>query len=105
MQSLSETPGLNSIVKVPFTYVCRTLYGPLVLLPNLQCFSSFSEVSFVEGYSRIDNAFDFLLCDLVFVPISNQRNIKENVSVECETSGATCQGRMYCCSHGLHSNG
>jgi hypothetical protein len=38
MLSLSEMPGLNSIVKVPFTCVCRTLYGPLVLLPNLQGF-------------------------------------------------------------------
>jgi hypothetical protein len=35
MLSLSEMPGLTSIVKVPFTCVCRTLYGPLVLLPNL----------------------------------------------------------------------
>jgi hypothetical protein len=39
------------------------------------------------------------------VPISNQRNIKEHVPVECETSGATSQDRMYCCSHGMHSNG
>jgi hypothetical protein len=38
MLSLSETPDLNSIVRVPFTCVCRTLYGPLVLLPNLQGF-------------------------------------------------------------------
>jgi hypothetical protein len=34
MLSLSETPGCNSIVRVPFTFVCRTLYGPLVLLPE-----------------------------------------------------------------------
>jgi hypothetical protein len=33
--------GLNSIVRVPFTCVHRTLYGPLVLLPNLQGFSFF----------------------------------------------------------------
>jgi hypothetical protein len=38
MLSLSELPGLNSIVKVPFTCVCRTLYGLLVLLSNLQGF-------------------------------------------------------------------
>ena len=56
-----------------------------------------------EGYSHIEDAFDFFECDfhvlnmLVFVPISNQRNIKENVPVECETSQATSQGRMYCC--------
>ncbi len=36
MLSLSEMPGLNSIVKVPFSCVYRTLYGSLVLLPNLQ---------------------------------------------------------------------
>jgi hypothetical protein len=59
MLSLSETPGLNSIVKVPFTCVCRTLYGPLVLLPNLQDFH-FSLVPFVEGHTCIDNAFGFL---------------------------------------------
>jgi hypothetical protein len=34
MMSVSETSGLNS--EVPFTCVCTTLYGPLVLLPNLQ---------------------------------------------------------------------
>jgi hypothetical protein len=39
MLSLSEMPGLIS--KVPFTCVCRTLYGPLVLLPNLQVFHFF----------------------------------------------------------------
>jgi hypothetical protein len=38
MLSLSEMPGLNSIVKVPFICVCRTLYGPLVLCPNLRVF-------------------------------------------------------------------
>jgi hypothetical protein len=38
MLRLSETPGLNSIVKVPFTCACRTLYSPLVLLHNLQGF-------------------------------------------------------------------
>jgi hypothetical protein len=59
MLSLSEMPGLISIVKVPFTCICRTLYGPLVLLPNLQGFH-FSLVPFVEGHSCIDNAFDFL---------------------------------------------
>jgi hypothetical protein len=41
MLSFSEMPGLNSIVKVPFTCVCRTLYGPLILLPNLQGFHFF----------------------------------------------------------------
>jgi len=41
MLSLSAMPGLNSIVEVPFTCVCRTLYGPLVLLPNLQGFHFF----------------------------------------------------------------
>jgi hypothetical protein len=35
MLRLSEMPGLNPIVKLPFTCVCKTLYGPLVLLPNL----------------------------------------------------------------------
>ncbi len=37
--SESEMPGLNS--KVPFTCACRTLYGPLVLSPNLQGFYLF----------------------------------------------------------------
>jgi hypothetical protein len=41
MLSLSETPGLKSIVKVPFTCVCKTLYGTLVLLSNLQGFHLF----------------------------------------------------------------
>jgi hypothetical protein len=59
MLSLSEMPGLNSIVKVPFTCVCRTLYGPLVLLLILQVFH-FSSVPFVEGHSHIDDTFDFL---------------------------------------------
>jgi hypothetical protein len=58
--SLSEMPGLNSIVKVPFTCVCRTLYGPLVLLPNLQGFH-FSLAPFVEGHSCINNISGFLL--------------------------------------------
>ncbi len=39
--SLSETPGCNSILRVPFTCVCMTLYGPLVLLPNVQGFRFF----------------------------------------------------------------
>ncbi len=59
MLSFSETPGLNS--KVPFTCVCRTLYGPLVLLPsNLQDFLSFLKYPLFEGHSCIDDAFDFL---------------------------------------------
>jgi hypothetical protein len=33
MLSFSEMPGLNS--KLSFTRACRTLYAPLVLLPNL----------------------------------------------------------------------
>jgi hypothetical protein len=41
MLSLSEAPGLNSIVKIPFACVCRTLYGPLVILPNLGGFHVF----------------------------------------------------------------
>jgi hypothetical protein len=40
MWSVSETSGLIS--KVPFTCVCKTLYGPLVLLSNLRGVSSFS---------------------------------------------------------------
>jgi hypothetical protein len=109
MLILSETLDLNS--KVPFTCVCRTLYGPMVLLPNLRGFSSLLKYPLFEGHSRIDNVFDFLLCDfhvlnvLIFVPISNQMNIEEHVPVECETSQATSQGRMYCCFHGMHSNG
>ena len=59
MLSLSDTPGLNYIVKVPFTCVCRTLYGLLVLLPTLRVFH-FSLVPFVEGHSCIDKAFGFL---------------------------------------------
>ncbi len=104
------TSGLIPIAKVPFTCVCRTLHGPLVLLPNLQGFHFLLNYPLLRD-SHIDNAFDFLLCDfhlfnvLVFVPISNQRNIEERVLVEWKTSGATSQGRMYCCSHGMHSNG
>jgi hypothetical protein len=41
MLSLSKMPGPNSIVKVPFTCVCRTLYGPLVLSHNVQVFHFF----------------------------------------------------------------
>jgi hypothetical protein len=57
MLSFSEMPGLNS--KVPFTCVCRTLYGPLVLLPNLQGFSSFLKYPLFEGHSCNDDTFDF----------------------------------------------
>ncbi len=35
------------------------------------------------------------------MPISNQRKFKEHVPVECKTSRAISQGRMYCCSHGI----
>jgi hypothetical protein len=38
---LSEIPSLNSIVKVPFTCVCITQYGPMVRLPNLRGFQFF----------------------------------------------------------------
>jgi hypothetical protein len=48
MLSFSEIPGLNS--KVLCTCVCRTLYGPLVLLPNLQGFSSFLQYPLFEGH-------------------------------------------------------
>ncbi len=34
--SLSETPGLNSVVTVPFTCVWSTLYGPLICSSTLQ---------------------------------------------------------------------
>jgi hypothetical protein len=49
MLSLSEMPSLSSIVKVPFTCVCRTLYGPLVRLPNLQGFHFFLLYPFLRG--------------------------------------------------------
>jgi hypothetical protein len=94
MLSHSEMPGHNSIVKVPFTCVCRTLYGHWSFCLVCKVFHLFP-VPFVEGYSCIDDTFDFFVCDfhvlnvLLFVPISNQRNIKEHVHVECETSGAT----------------
>ncbi len=38
------------------------------------------------------------------VPISNKRNVKELAPVKCETSRATSQGRIHCCSHGMHIN-
>ena len=41
MLSLSDTPGLNSIVTVPLTCVWSTLYGPLVYSSNLQGFQRF----------------------------------------------------------------
>jgi hypothetical protein len=41
MLSLSETPGLNSIVTVPFTCVWSTLYGPVVRSSNLRGFQRF----------------------------------------------------------------
>jgi hypothetical protein len=41
---LSETPGLNSIVRVPFTCVCITQYGPLVRSPYLQDFQFFLSI-------------------------------------------------------------
>ncbi len=51
------------------------------------------------------SVWDFYSLDvLVFVPINNQRSFKEHVPVECKNSGTTSQGRMYCCSHGMHSN-
>ncbi len=43
------------------------------------------------------------LCD--GMPVRNQRNIKEHVSVVCQTSGTAAQGGMYSCSHGVHGNG
>jgi hypothetical protein len=46
MLSLSEMPGLNS--KVPFTCVCRTFYGPLVLSPNLQVFHFFNSLTAIR---------------------------------------------------------
>jgi hypothetical protein len=109
MLSLSVMPGLNS--KVPFTCVCRTLYGPLVLLPNLQVFHLFLKYPLLREMVVLTTLFDFCLFDfhllnvLIFVLISNQGNIEEHVPVEWETSRATSQGRMYCCSHGVHSNG
>jgi hypothetical protein len=41
MLSPTEMPGLNSILKVPFTCVCRTLYVPPVHLPNLRVIHCF----------------------------------------------------------------
>jgi hypothetical protein len=61
MLSLSEMLGLNSIVRVPFICVCRTLCGPLFFLPNLQGFHFFLKYPLFDGHSRIDDAFDFLL--------------------------------------------
>ncbi len=34
MFNLSEIPGCNSIVTVPFTCVCNMVYGPVVLIPS-----------------------------------------------------------------------
>ncbi len=110
MLSLSETPGLNSIVTVPFTYVWSTLYGPLVFASSLGMSNAFS-LSIVQGGNRTISFSGFLICDFhllnvfIFVPISKQRNTKEHVLVECETSGATSQGIMYCCFNGMHSDG
>ncbi len=47
MLSLSERHGLKSNVKVPLTCVCRTLYGPLVLVLNLQGLN-FSQVPLLK---------------------------------------------------------
>ncbi len=47
MLSVSETSGLNS--EVSFTYVSRTLYGSLVLLPNLQGFHFFLKYPLLRG--------------------------------------------------------
>ncbi len=110
MLSLSETPGLNSIVTVPFTYVWSILYGPLVLASSLRMSNTFSLSIVQEGNHTISFS-GFLICDFhllnvfILVPISKQRNIKEHVPVECETSGASSQGRMYCCFNGMHSDG
>jgi hypothetical protein len=41
MFNLSEIPGRNSMVTVPFTCVCNIVYGPLVLLSNLRGFQRF----------------------------------------------------------------
>ncbi len=80
MLSLSEMPCLNS--KVPFTCIFRTLYGPLVLSPNLQAFHFFLS-SFVEGHSCIYNTFDFLIWGfhllnvLIFVWLCANQQSKE----------------------------
>ena len=110
MLSLSETPGLNYIVTVPFTCVWSTLYSPLVLTSSLRVSNTFS-LSIVQEGNRTISFSGFLICDFhllnvfLFVPISNQSNIKDHIPVECEIYGATSQGRMYCCFHGMHSNG
>ncbi len=54
---LSETPGLNSIVRVPFTCVCNTRYGPLVRSFNLRGFQFFLSTRCIDVVS------DFLVLD------------------------------------------
>jgi hypothetical protein len=82
MLSVSEMPDLSSIVKVPCTCVCSTLYGSLVLLPHLQGFSFFLKYPLSRD-SCIDNAFDFLSLDfhlldvLIFVWLCTNQQPKE----------------------------
>ena len=41
MFNLSEIPGRNSMVTVPFTGVCNMVYGPVVLIPSFLGFHVF----------------------------------------------------------------
>ncbi len=89
MLSVSETPGLNSIVGVLFTCVCRTLYGPLVLLPNLQGFSFFLEYPLLKDIVILTMLLIFLVrfsfvrfsCLCVIVCQSAIRGMLRNMSL------------------------
>jgi hypothetical protein len=96
--------------KLLLDIVWSTLYGPLGLASSL-CVSNAFSLSIVQEGNHTISFSGFLICDFHllnvfnFVPISKQMNIKEHVPVECETSEATSQGRMYCCFNGMHSDG
>ena len=57
MFNLSEIPGRNSMVTVPFTCVCNMVYGPVVLIPSFRGFHVFLSI-FVVGYNRNVSVFD-----------------------------------------------
>jgi hypothetical protein len=44
MFNLSEIPGRNSMVTVPYTCVCNMVYGPVVLIPSFLGFHVFLSI-------------------------------------------------------------
>ena len=58
MFDLSEIPGRNSMVTVPFTCVCNMVYGPVVLIPSFRGFRVFLSILCCGMWSYVV----FLVC-------------------------------------------